>query len=68
MFRGGIARLAGLNCDLLLTPHPSASDMRTRLAGQAAWIDSDGCSAYAAKVGKRLDDRLAKEAQSGIGE
>lgn len=67
-FRGGIARLAGLPCDLLLTPHPSASDMRTRLAGLAAWIDSGGCRAYAAKVGKRLDDRLAKEAQSGIGE
>ena len=24
MFRGGIARLAGLECDMLLTPHPSA--------------------------------------------
>jgi metallo-beta-lactamase class B len=68
MFRRGITRLAGLDCDLLLTPHPSASDMRTRLAGQAAWIDSGGCTAYAAKVGKRLDDRLAKEVQSAIGE
>jgi metallo-beta-lactamase class B len=68
MFRGGIARLAGLDCDLLLTPHPSASDMRTRLTGQAAWIDSDGCKVYAEKVGKRLDDRLAKEAASVIGE
>lgn len=68
MFRGGIARLAGLDCDLLLTPHPAASDMRTRLSGQAAWIDSDGCKAYAEKVGKRLDDRLANEAQSLIGD
>lgn len=68
MFRVGIARLAGLDCDLLLTPHPSASDMRTRLADRAAWIDSDGCKTYAAKVGKRLDDRLAEEAQSAVGE
>jgi len=67
MFRDGIARLAGLQCDLLLTPHPSAGDMRTRLAGLAAWIDSDGCKAYAARVGERLDDRLAKEAQSASG-
>ena len=28
MFRGGIARLAGLECDMLLTPHPSASGMQ----------------------------------------
>lgn len=68
MFRGGIARLAGLDCDLLLTPHPSASDMRRRLAGRAAWIDPGGCSTYAAKVDKRLDDRLAQEAASTIAE
>ncbi|GAB4119968.1 MAG: hypothetical protein Tsb0027_14880 [Wenzhouxiangellaceae bacterium] len=66
MFRGGIARLAELDCDLLLTPHPSASDMRTRLAGQAAWIDADACKIYAVKVSQRLDDRLAKEAQLAV--
>lgn len=65
MFRRGIARLAGLDCDLLITPHPSASDMRTRLAGQAPWVDPNACRAYAAKVGKRLDDRLAEEAKGG---
>ena len=32
MFRGGIARLAGLECDMLLTPHPSASGMISRAA------------------------------------
>lgn len=66
MFRGGIDRLAELDCNLLLTPHPSASDMRTRLSGQAAWIDADGCKTYAAKVSQRLDDRLAKEALSAV--
>ena len=31
MFRGG-SRLAGLECDMLLTPHPSASGMISRAA------------------------------------
>lgn len=64
MFRSGIARLAGLDCDLLVTPHPSASDMRKRLNGDAPWINPGACRAYAAKVGKRLDDRLAEEAKA----
>ncbi len=62
MFRRGVARLAPLECDLLLTPHPSASAMRARLAGEAPWIDRQACKAYAAMAAKRLDDRLAKEA------
>lgn len=62
LFRRGLARMDGLMCDLLITPHPSASDMRTRLTGQAAWIDANACKAYAASKIKALDDRLAKEA------
>lgn len=67
MFRSGIARLAGLDCDLLVTPHPSGSDMRTRLKGEALWIDPGACRAYADKVGKRLNDRLAQEAKAANG-
>ena len=62
MFRRGIARLAALDCDLLLTPHPSASNMPARLKGEAPWIDPGACQAYAASVTARLDARLAKEA------
>lgn len=62
MFRRGLARMDGLDCDLLITPHPSASDMRARVAGNAPWIDPKACKDYAAKLTKRLDNRLAKEA------
>lgn len=62
VFRRGIARLAALDCDLLLTPHPSASNMPARLKGEAPWIDPSACHAYAASVTARLDARLAKEA------
>jgi metallo-beta-lactamase class B len=60
-YRASIAKIASLDCDILLTPHPSASDMVDRLAGRAPLEDRNACRAYAAKVTKELDDRLAKE-------
>lgn len=60
-FRTSIARVAALDCDILLTPHPSASRMIDRLAGRAPLEDREGCRAYAASLTKRLDDRLDKE-------
>jgi metallo-beta-lactamase class B len=61
-FRAGIARIAGLECDILLTPHPSASDLRKRLAAGETLLDPQGCKTYAAALTTRLDERLAKEA------
>ncbi|GAA3996416.1 subclass B3 metallo-beta-lactamase [Sphingomonas humi] len=61
-FRRSIARVAALECDILLTPHPSASNMSARFAGKAALFDSAGCRTYAAAKTKQLDERLAKEA------
>lgn len=61
-FRASIAKIADSRCEILLTPHPSASNMRDRMAGKAPLFDLDGCKNYAAKVGKMLDERLAKEA------
>ncbi|QDP19273.1 subclass B3 metallo-beta-lactamase [Sphingomonas xanthus] len=61
-YRAGLDRLAKAECDILLTPHPSASQMRERMSGKASLFDSNGCKAYAAAIGKRLDERLAKEA------
>ena len=61
-YRAGLAKLAALECDILLTPHPSASNMVERLAGRAPLEDRDACTRYAADIGKRLDERLAKEA------
>jgi metallo-beta-lactamase class B len=61
-FRASIARVAALDCDILLTPHPSASRMIDRLAGRAPLDDPNACRDYAAGLGKALDERLAKEA------
>lgn len=62
-YRAGLARLTAQPCDILLTPHPSASDMVNRIAGRAPLVDSNACRAYAEAIGKRLDERLAKEAE-----
>jgi metallo-beta-lactamase class B len=60
-YRASIAKVAALDCDILLTPHPSASDMVNRL--QRAQVENpNACRDYAAALTKQLDDRLAKEA------
>ena len=61
-FRSGLANLAALApCDILLTPHPSASDLRNRL--MAGNLDAPPrCAEYAEGIGRRLDERLAEEA------
>ena len=61
-YRASIAKVAGTRCEILMTPHPSASAMRDRMTGKAPLFDPDGCKNYAAKLAKSLDDRLAKEA------
>ena len=60
-YRASLAKIAALDCDILLTPHPSASKMVERL-GRASMENSNACTQYAADVGERLDERLAKEA------
>ena len=60
-FRRSIAKVAALDCDILLTPHPSASNMPKRLLGTAPIFDPDACRTYGASLTQRLDERLAKE-------
>ncbi len=60
-FRQSIAKIAALDCDILITPHPSASGMMERFAA-GSMEQANGCRDYAAKLTKQLDDRLAKEA------
>jgi metallo-beta-lactamase class B len=60
-FRASIAKIADSPCEILLTPHPSASQMPDRLALGRPLLDPDGCKNYAAAKAKALDDRLAKE-------
>jgi metallo-beta-lactamase class B len=61
-YRTSIAKIAALDCDILLTPHPSASHMVERLAGKAPLENRNACKDYAASLTKQLDERLAKEA------
>lgn len=61
-FRASIARIGGLECDILLTPHPSASNMAKRFGAGETLLDPQGCKSHAAVLAGRLDERLAKEA------
>ena len=66
-FRDTLARVAALKCDILVTPHPSASRLWTRIgpAAGAPLVDRDACRAYAQAATGRLDKRLADEAAAG---
>ena len=61
-YRASIAKIAASPCEILLTPHPSASGMPQRLALGKPLLDTDACRNYAAGLTKQLDERLAKEA------
>lgn len=61
-FRSSIAKIAALDCDILITPHLSASGMPDRFAGRAPLEDRNACRDFAAARTKQLDERLAKEA------
>ena len=59
-YREGLQRLREVECDLLLTPHPSASDMLSRMKS-GTLVGGLSCRDYADRVEQRLDERLAKE-------
>jgi metallo-beta-lactamase class B len=61
-FQASIAKVAVLPCDILVTPHPAASDLYARLAGQVPLVDSEACVTYAATAAAKLDARLAEDA------
>jgi metallo-beta-lactamase class B len=62
-FRRSLDKVAALPCDILVTPHPSASNLWSRLGpGATAPLASPGaCRAYADQARTRLDERLADE-------
>lgn len=65
-FRKTLKSVAALPCDVLLTPHPGASDMWARLgpAANSPLAEADACKTYAANAAARLDARLAKEREA----
>jgi metallo-beta-lactamase class B len=60
-FRETFDRVAALKCDILVTPHPSFSNLFERLSGKAPLIDPEACRILVTAMRKRLDDRLTKE-------
>jgi metallo-beta-lactamase class B len=61
-FRYSLKLIGRLKCDLLITPHPGASNFIDRLEGKVPLIGPGQCAAYAANGRAALDERLAKEA------
>lgn len=60
-YQEGVNKIAGLDCEILMAPHPSASHMRDRLSTPEGLINPKGCMAYADNVSTRLNERLNKE-------
>ena len=65
-FRKSIATVGALPCDILLTPHPDASDLWHRLGPDATapLVDAAACRRYAATATKNLDARIAREKET----
>jgi metallo-beta-lactamase class B len=69
-FERGLTRIEGLVCDLLITPHPGASDLWARLEARDAGdrdalLDGDACRRYAADARDQLARRLERERPGG---
>ena len=60
-YRASIAKIGASPCEILLTPHPSASVMPHRLALGRPLFDPNACKAYADQLSRNLDERLTKE-------
>lgn len=63
-FRNSLARISALDCDILITPHPSASRLWARIGPGASepLVDKGACRAYAKGGTERFDKRLVDEA------
>ena len=63
IFRRSIATVRALPCDLLVSAHPSQSQLFERLA-KGAVSDPTACAVYADDASQRLDQRLRDEAST----
>lgn len=59
--RAAFRKVEALPCDILVTPHPAASNLFPRLHGEAPLADPQACKAYARHAEQTLDQRLAEE-------
>ncbi len=64
-FRATFDRVVALPCDILVTPHPSASDLFPRMSGAEPLVDREACRRLVHTMRARLDARLARESGPG---
>lgn len=60
-FHRSIDTVASLPCDILISPHPLASDLFARFDGKAPLMDSNACKRYADGARTNLERRLQDE-------
>lgn len=60
-FHATFARVSAMPCDILVTPHPSFSNVFERLSGAEPLVDRDACRQLVQLMRGRLDARLARE-------
>ncbi|UVO54328.1 subclass B3 metallo-beta-lactamase [Sphingomonas sp. SUN039] len=61
-YRTTFTRVAGLDCDVLVTPHPVVSNLFDRLGGKAPLRDRTACTRLVERSRTALEARLATEA------
>lgn len=59
-FRRGFDTIRALDCDVLITPHPEASDLFAR-AESKTLVDASACKRYADRAEAKLDAQIAEE-------
>lgn len=66
-FRASIAKIEALPCDIIVSTHPGATGLAAKITrsqageGTGAFVDPDGCRAYAATARTNLERRIAQE-------
>jgi metallo-beta-lactamase class B len=69
-FRESIAKIEALPCDIIISVHPSGTDMdstvrkRRDTPSPDPSVNPNGCRAYARGAASRLDARIAEEGKS----
>lgn len=66
-FRQSLRAVESLPCDILITPHPAASNLWARIGPDASapLVEAGACRTYVAKARERLQQRLAEEHAAG---
>lgn len=61
--RQGFDKAGKISCDILITPHPSASSMMERFSGTQPLAHPQSCARYVADARHKFEQRLLKEQQ-----